>query len=162
TTGTTEPAQETASEPVAEEPTPAAEQPAEQPVEKPADKEADRPAGSQGVVTRTRRAARRTAPLTTGEAAAVVVDPTTQPSTPEPAAPAPTEAPKVVTRTRSSRSTRSASQGAVPTMEQADAPSGVGEPPVSGTVEPGTAETEPASAPSVEHVPVKRKGSRKR
>ncbi|WP_286690463.1 Rne/Rng family ribonuclease [Aeromicrobium sp. REDSEA-S38_B2] len=141
TTATTEPAQETAPEPVpqpvAEEPTPTAEQPAEQPVEEPAGKEAgkeaDKPAGSQGVVTRTRRAARRTTPLTTGEAAAVVVDPTTQPSAPEPAAPAPTEAPKVVTRTRSSRSTRSASQGSVPTMEQADAPSGVGEPPVSGT-----------------------------
>ena len=149
-------------EPVAEEPTPAAEQPAEQPAEVPADQEADKPAGSQGVVTRTRRAARRTAPLTTGEAAAVVVDPATQPSAPEPTAPASTEAPKVGTRTRSARTTRSASQGAVPTMEQADAPSGVGEPPVSGTVEPGTAETEPARAPSVEHVPVKRKGSRKR
>ena len=156
-----------APQPVADTPapesTPAVEQSAQEPVaEQAGDKPADRAGGSSGVVTRTRRAARRTAPLTTGEAAAVVVDPTTQPSAPEPAAQAPAEAPKVVTRTRSSRSARTASQGTVPTMEQADAPSGVGEPPVSGTVEPGTADTEPASAPSVEHVPVKRKGSRKR
>ncbi len=47
-------------------------------------------------------------------------------------------------------------------MEQADSPSGVGEPPVSGMVEPGTADTDPGATPSVEHVPVKRKGSRKR
>ncbi|GAB2621340.1 hypothetical protein GCM10027270_04770 [Nocardioides ginkgobilobae] len=132
------------------------------------------PAGSSGVVTRTRRSARRTTPLTTGEAAAVVVDPTKV----EPAAPAesssaqtaPPAAPKVVTRTRSSRPAR---QGSVPSMGEASAVGGVGEPAGDGRVEPGTAGAAPdagtdagtetgGGASTVEHVPVKRKGARKR
>jgi ribonuclease E len=149
----------------APEPTPAPER---------AEAPAAAPAGSSGVVTRTRRSARRTTPLTTGEAAAVVVDPTKV----EPAAPAesssaptaPTPAPKVVTRTRSSRPAR---QGSVPSMGEASAVGGVGEPAGDGRVEPGTAGAAPdagtdagtetgGGASTVEHVPVKRKGARKR
>ena len=46
-------------------------------------------------------------------------------------------------------------------MDEAGAPGGIGEPATSGMVEPGTADTKPAVT-SVEHVPVKRKGARKR
>ncbi|WP_416953585.1 Rne/Rng family ribonuclease [Nocardioides sp. T5] len=83
-------------------------------------------------------------------------------------APVEAEKPKVVTRTRR----RSASRPAGP-------PSGVGTVPASGVVEPGTAGLEPGAdgqssaqpelssggpgeAPVVEHVPIKKKGSRKR
>ncbi|WP_299924795.1 Rne/Rng family ribonuclease [uncultured Nocardioides sp.] len=83
-------------------------------------------------------------------------------------APVEAEKPKVVTRTRR----RSASRPAGP-------PSGVGTAPASGVVEPGTAGLEPGAdgqpsaqpelssggpgeAPVVEHVPIKKKGSRKR
>jgi ribonuclease E len=38
----------------------------------------------------------------------------------------------------------------------------VGVPPTTGTVEPGTAETEPGDGVAIEHVPVKKKGTRKR
>ena len=77
----------------------------------------------------------------------------------------------MVTRTRR----RSASRPAGPPTSGTDSvpagPTGtgsVGEPPASGTVEPGTASTEPGGAdggavpPVVEHVPIKKKGSRKR
>jgi ribonuclease E len=88
------------------------------------------------------------------------------------AAPAEPEKPRVVTRTRR----RSASRPAGP-------PAGVGVPPDSGLVEPGTAAVEQgieawgapsadpsaeasgepaAEAPVVEHVPIKKRGSRKR
>ncbi len=93
---------------------------------------------------------------------------------PEPAAepesePAPVEdeKPKVVTRTRR----RSASRPAGPPALPATATSGAaGTLPESGVVEPGTAGVEPgepvdgasAEAPHVEHVPIKKKGSRKR
>lgn len=103
----------------------------------------------------------------------------------EPAeAPAEPEKPRVVTRTRRRSASRPAGPPAVP------ATSGVGIVPTSGLVEPGTVDVEPgvgtpladavaeevgvetvldesaeqpdAEAPSVEHVPVKKKGSRKR
>ena len=78
-------------------------------------------------------------------------------SEPEPAAEP--EKPTVVTRTRR----RSASRPAGP-PQSVDA-SSVGAPARDGVVEPGTAEgTDPGAAapPVVEHVPIKRKGSRKR
>ncbi len=73
----------------------------------------------------------------------------------------------MVTRTRR----RSASRPAGPPaalVEQPGAPGHVGEPVEHGSVEPGTASTEPglaeqqSAAPVVEHVPMKKKGSRKR
>ncbi len=84
---------------------------------------------------------------------------------PEPAA-AP-EKPKVVTRTRRRSASRPAgppAAGEVPSLTAATAPSGVGEPPATGSVEPGTVVTDPGvpEAPVVEHVPIKKKGSRKR
>ncbi|WP_432478831.1 Rne/Rng family ribonuclease [Nocardioides sp. GXQ0305] len=75
-----------------------------------------------------------------------------------------TEAPRPAVVTRSRR--RSARRPAGPPTSASPAatpPPGavgsVGEPPESGTVEPGTAGAEPAA---VEHVPVKKRGSRKR
>ena len=38
----------------------------------------------------------------------------------------------------------------------------VGEPPANGAVEPGTADAESGEVPVIEHVPIKKKGSRKR
>jgi ribonuclease E len=87
-------------------------------------------------------------------------------ASPEPAADA--SKPQVVTRTRR----RSASRPAGPPSPESGTVDGqhpvggaasagqVGEPPVTGTVEPGTAESDPA--PAVEHVPIKKKGARKR
>jgi ribonuclease E len=95
------------------------------------------------------------------------------------AAEAPTEpeAPRVVTRTRRRSASRPAGPPALPAV------SGAGTVPVSGVVEPALVDVEPGSgtplaeaqeatseaaseatseAPAVEHVPVKRKGSRKR
>ncbi|WP_210502631.1 Rne/Rng family ribonuclease [Nocardioides xinjiangensis] len=75
------------------------------------------------------------------------------------------EKPRVVTRTRRRAASRPAGPPAVP------ATSGVGTVPVSGVVEPGTVAVEPAhapveesavDAPAVEHVPIKKKGTRKR
>ena len=90
--------------------------------------------------------------------------------------------PRVVTRTRR----RSASRPAGPPALPAVSASGAGTPPESGVVEPGTVDAEPglgtplaeagapngtpdaahadghAEAPAVEHVPIKKKGSRKR
>ena len=101
---------------------------------------------------------------------------------PEPVAPEPVlepvveqpeaapEPPKVVTRTRGRRATRPAGppESADESLPSTPASVGsVGAPPVDGTVEPGTAEFEPAAPaveepPHVEHVPIKKKGSRKR
>ncbi len=94
----------------------------------------------------------------------------------EPAAPAPVEdeKPRVVTRTRR----RSASRPAGPPAAVAVTEPGAGDSrregdpgvlsgaagtvPGTGVVEPGTADSEPGEAPVVEHVPIKKKGSRKR
>ncbi|GAA1444867.1 hypothetical protein GCM10009641_64800 [Mycobacterium cookii] len=93
----------------------------------------------------------------------------------EPAAPAPVEdeKPRVVTRTRRRSASRPAgppapvavtdpaagdSSGQVPGVLSGAA----GTVPDTGVVEPGTADSEPVDAPVVEHVPVKKKGSRKR
>ena len=103
------------------------------------------------------------------------VEPAPEPA-PEPAveavdeAPADAEAPRVVTRTRR----RSASRPAGP-PSAVPATSGAGTVPASGVVEPGTVDVEPGvdpgagpgaesgvDAPIVEHVPIKKKGSRKR
>ncbi len=77
------------------------------------------------------------------------------------------EKPKVVTRARGRRASRPAgppAAGDVPSLSAAASPPGVGEPPVTGSIEPGTATAEPGTSdsPVVEHVPVKKKGSRKR
>ncbi|MBB3043535.1 Rne/Rng family ribonuclease [Nocardioides soli] len=101
-----------------------------------------------------------------------------EPVAPEPVAPEPVveqpeaapEPPKVVTRTRGRRASRPAGppEGADESLPSTPASVGsVGAPPVDGTVEPGTAEFEPAAPaaeepPHVEHVPIKKKGSRKR
>jgi len=96
----------------------------------------------------------------------VAPEPLAEPEpTPEPAAEP--VAPKVVTRTRG----RSASRPAGPPAASAEAdsrepaatlPGVIGEPPLDGAVEPGTADTEAGTRPVVEHVPVKKRGSRKR
>ncbi len=98
---------------------------------------------------------------------------------PEPEPPAEPEKPTVVTRTRR-RSSASRAAGpplpvpamdAAPTALGAAADGAVGAPAANGVVEPGTAGGDPGSAthdgevvaaPHVEHVPIKRKGSRKR
>jgi ribonuclease E len=88
---------------------------------------------------------------------------TTAEEVPEPAPPA---RPKVVTRTRRRSASRPAGPPAatttVPAMSEAEAPSVVGQPAEHGAVEPGTADAEAGGKPVVEHVPVKKRGSRKR
>jgi len=93
---------------------------------------------------------------------------------PEPEPAAEPEKPTVVTRTRRRSASRPAGPpvaagAAVPAMDGAPASLGadadglVGSVSVNGVVEPGTVDAEPGtSAPHVEHVPIKRKGSRKR
>ncbi|WP_028636264.1 ribonuclease E/G [Nocardioides sp. URHA0032] len=151
-----------------------AEEPAEEPVEQPVEQPPAEPEKPQ-VSTRSRR---RSASRPAGEPEAVVatpepvVAPVVEPvieDAPEevPAAPEP---PKVVTRTRRRAASRPAGP---PVREELPAPVGtlgsVGAPPVDGAVEPGTAAAEPGSEPDVdgdhphiEHVPIKKKGSRKR
>ncbi len=94
------------------------------------------------------------------EVAEVAVEP---PVSESEVAPAEDEKPRVVTRTRR----RSASRPAGPPARAATSTSGAaGTVPDSGAVEPGTVGVEPgaaaADAPVVEHVPIKKKGSRKR
>jgi ribonuclease E len=142
-----------------------------EPVEAPSEPEAPK------VVTRTRR---RSASRPAGTPAAVVEpaeppEPVEPVEPPEPLAePVPDTVPvppKVVTRTRR----RSASRPAGPPATEATARvspvaqtpprgviGGVGEPPASGAVEPGTADAEHGEGPVIEHVPIKKKGSRKR
>ncbi len=163
---------------------PAAEEKQPEPVEPAAPK----------VVTRTRRrAASRPAgqPEQQSAPAPVVIEAAPAAAEAPVAEPvAPVEPPKVVTRTRGRSASRpagppaagtdaevqSGGEGAVPAMPAATStPPGsvgsVGAPPVHGSVEPGTAATEPGTgeeAPPaedshpVEHVPIKKKGSRKR
>ena len=86
---------------------------------------------------------------------------------PEPEAAAPEdEKPRVVTRTRRRSASRPAGPPALPATSTSGA---AGTPPQTGAVEPGTVGVEPgepdgasAEAPTVEHVPIKKKGSRKR
>ncbi|MEO5666086.1 MAG: hypothetical protein ABIR39_22680, partial [Nocardioides sp.] len=82
----------------------------------------------------------------------------------EPAEPVEPSKPQVVTRTRRRSATRPAGPPvAVPV-------GGAGQVPDTGIVEPGTAGVEPGSehdsahgeAPHVEHVPIKKRGTRKR
>lgn len=87
----------------------------------------------------------------------------------EPAAPAPVEdeKPRVVTRTRRRSASRPAGPPAAVAVTGSTTVPGVlsgaaGTVPESGVVEPGTADSEPGDAPVVEHVPVKKRGSRKR
>ncbi len=77
----------------------------------------------------------------------------------EPAEPV---APKVVTRTRGRSASRPAGPPAASAPEPATTVGQVGAPPVDGAVEPGTADAEAGTRPTVEHVPVKKRGSRKR
>jgi ribonuclease E len=173
----TEPSVEAAAEPAAVEEPPAAPE-------------------APKVVTRTRRrSASRPTTVMTAPPAAPVVAP--EPESPAPAeeasvqespvqeapvqealveetaAPAVApEPPTVVTRTRGRRATRPAGppSGGEPSAAAGFATTGsVGAPPLAGTVEPGTAVTEPgqgedphAESHPVEHVPIKKKGSRKR
>ncbi|HTW14576.1 MAG TPA: Rne/Rng family ribonuclease [Nocardioides sp.] len=117
-----------------------AEVPVETPVETPAAVEAPK------VVTRTRRrSANRPAgqpASTTAPAEPIVVEATAEPVVAEPVAPvAAPEPPKVVTRTRG----RSASRPAGPPSEESTSTGG-----------------EEQDEPVIEHVPVKKKGTRKR
>ncbi|MGZ4497771.1 MAG: ribonuclease E/G, partial [Nocardioides sp.] len=171
----------------APEPTPAeqqTEQPSEQQSAEPAPKGAEQaaepaaeaPAAPQ-VVTRTRRRS-ASRPAGQPETTSAPVQPVTVETPAE--APAPAEpaaapaAPKVVTRTRGRSATRPAGPPAtVPSMAAVDAggatppatSGSVGEPAQHGLVEPGAASTEPGAdsdAHPVEHVPIKKKGQRKR
>jgi ribonuclease E len=138
----------------------------EKPADEPADEPTDEPTVSEGapepeppvVEAPAEDAPAEEAPV---EEAPVVEVPAVEAAEKAPAEP---EKPRVVTRTRR----RSASRPAGP-------PAGVGTVPDSGLVEPGTAAveqeaepsgepaSEPASeAPVVEHVPIKKRGSRKR
>ncbi len=76
---------------------------------------------------------------------------------PEPDSPAPAERPKVVTRTRR----RSASRPAGPPVIAEESPTGSGDdaPETEGSAAVGTPD---AQHPTIEHVPVKKRGSRKR
>lgn len=110
-------------------------------------------------------------------------EPPSTPADETPEAPAaPVATTTVVTRTRRRSASRPAGPptASVPSMAPADdstppepasAVGRVGEPPVDGIVEPGTVATEPGEAqgdegseqtPTIAHVPVKKKGSRKR
>jgi ribonuclease E len=122
------------------------------------------------VVTRTRSRRSASRPAAAPEAEPVVEEPVAEPVA-EPVVeepPAAPEPPKVVTRTRGRRATRPAGPPAGEESPAAAPPPGavgsVGEPPADGTVEPGTADAEPGpdDHPHVEHVPIKKKGSRKR
>ncbi len=142
---------------------------AEKPAEKPADQPAEAPAAEQ---TEQPVPAAETLPDATPEESTTedTVEPAVTPSVEtavEPAAasaeePPATSSPTVVTRSRR-RSARRPAGPPASTSPAATPPPGavgaVGEPPESGIVEPGTAESEP---PAVSHVPVKKRGSRKR
>ena len=142
------------------------------------------------VVTRTRRRAAsrpagQPAQQSAPEPVVIAAAPAAEAPAVEPVAPV--EPPKVVTRTRGRSASRpagppagepgaeaTAGDGTVPdqaTTSPRSAVGSVGAPPVHGSVEPGTATAEPgadAEAPHaedshpVEHVPIKKKGSRKR
>ncbi|WP_426243893.1 Rne/Rng family ribonuclease [Nocardioides sp. LHG3406-4] len=142
------------------------------------------------VVTRTRRrSASRPAgpgaPVESAESAAPDVVPMPEPAVEAPAAAAPDQGepaqpaaasepapPRVVTRTLRGRARRSAGtpdrsdvDTAVPSVGDVPPMGGVGSPADSGLVEPGTAHLESgegSEASQVEHVPVKKKGTRKR
>jgi ribonuclease E len=126
-------------------------------------------------------------PDETPAAEAPPVEPVETPAAEAPTEPEPEpEKPAVVTRTRRRSASRPAGPPAaaepvgVPAMDAAPTAIGterrgsVGAPAADGVVEPGTAEDrdpgavlteeagEPAPPPAVEHVPIKRKGSRKR
>jgi ribonuclease E len=79
---------------------------------------------------------------------------------PDKADEAPTGTSTVVTRTRRRSARRPAGPPAATTTGAAVG--AVGSPPQQGAVEPRTAGAEPAAPPVVEHVPIKKRGSRKR
>jgi ribonuclease E len=139
--------------------------------EKPAEEPADEPTVDEGAPEPEASVVEAPADESATEALDAPVDApaeapevTTSPEEAPEAAPAEPEKPRVVTRTRR----RSASRPAGP-------PAGVGTVPDSGLVEPGTVVVEQGSEPStqpagepaaeapvVEHVPIKKRGSRKR
>ena len=152
--------------------TPAAETPVAEATEAPTEpakpkvstrsrrRSATRPAGEPAVEQPAAQDA--PVPAQTAEPAAVpaVVTPE-QPAAPEP--------PKVVTRTRRRAATRPAGPPAEDPQDTTSlAPAGsVGEPSQDRAVEPGSADAEPGEGaaeeqPQVEHVPIKKKGTRKR
>ncbi|GAA1161840.1 Rne/Rng family ribonuclease [Nocardioides aquiterrae] len=116
---------------------------------------ASRPAGEPEHVT---------APVEPVEITAPVAEPaeTAEPVAEAPAAPEP---PKVVTRTRRRAASRPAGPPATDELPPPVGTAGsVGAPPQDGIVEPGTGAAEPGTDEEhhVEHVPIKKKGARKR
>jgi len=116
-------------------------------------------------------------PAEAGEVETPEETPAEAPEAPEPPAepepPAPPEPPRVVTRTRRRSASRPAGPPAAteppPLVEKLAEAGTVGTPAQDGVVEPGVADAEPGTpepepepAPVVEHVPIKKKGSRKR
>ena len=128
------------------------EAPAEAPVESPLEAPVEAPV--EAVAAEETEAAPETA-----------VEPAAEPAAPE--APAEDEKPRVVTRTRRRSASRPAGPPALPATPTSGA---AGTLPESGAVEPGTVGVEPgeanaeptSEAHAVEHVPIKKKGSRKR
>ena len=135
------------------------------------------PAAPPKVVTRTRRrsASRPAGPgVPVENEAAPDAVPAQEPeeaaaaAAPEQPATNPQAPPKVVTRTLRGRARRAAGTAdssdaaTVPSVGDVPPMAGVGEPAGSGLVEPGTGEVESGETPHVEHVPIKKKGSRKR
>ena len=141
---------ERAQEQAAEDAAEAADKGADAPVDVPAESAPEAPAE-----TAAEAVAESPTETLTGPAAEPVAEPVAE-------APAADDKPRVVTRTRR----RSASRPAGPPAALSSGAAGT--PPGSGLVEPGTADVElgaepaAADAPSVEHVPIKKKGARKR
>ena len=137
---------EAAAAPVADEQTPPEPAATEQPPE----------AAQPRVVTRTRRSASR--PTTTTAAAPVMAAESEQTAHEEvAAAPVAPEPPRVVTRTRGRSATRAAGP---PAGGSSATESTTGS--TTGTDEPGLGEDSDGDEHHVEHVPVKKKGARKR
>ena len=73
------------------------------------------------------------------------------------------EPPRVVTRTRGGASSRAvAAAGQAPLAGAAATSGSIGTPAESGDVEPGVADVESGDSSEVGHVPIKKKGTRKR
>jgi ribonuclease E len=155
------------------------EKPAEAPVEEtPTETSADEPSGGEQATEAAAEKVAEAPPVgdesSGGEQATEAAAEKVAEAPPVEEAPAEAEKPRVVTRTRR----RSASRPAGPPALPAVSGSGAGTVPESGVVEPGTVDAEPGvgtplaeaaapteahtEAPTVEHVPIKKKGSRKR
>ncbi|HEV2798333.1 MAG TPA: hypothetical protein VGV65_11995, partial [Nocardioides sp.] len=149
---------------------PVDEEPAEAPAEEPADASDDtdaQPAQPEATPegASPEQASDEAEPVIDSEQAPEPEAPTAPEAAEE--APAAEEKPRVVTRTRRRAASRPAGPPALPATSSNGA---AGTLPGSGAIEPATAGGEPgetleaasAEAPHVEHVPIKKKGSRKR